>query len=139
MRNPLMYSGLLFSGANLAWTGDSALLEVEDGILTSDEISKLNLSGTKLVVLSACETGLGKISDTEGVLGLQRAFKLAGVQTLVMSLWEVSDQVTKSFMSKFYKEITAGKSIQQSFRNAQFEIKKQYPNPYYWAAFVILD
>ena len=92
--NLLNRSGLLFAGANRAWTANGIIDGIEDGILTADEISRLNLYNTELVVLSACETGLGEIVSTEGVFGLQRAFKLAGVKSLIMSLWKVPDEAT---------------------------------------------
>ncbi|MCI5777500.1 MAG: CHAT domain-containing protein [Bacteroidales bacterium] len=132
-------AGLLFSGANHAWRGESTDGNVDDGILTADEISRLDLSNTDMVVLSACETGLGVNVISEGVLGLQRAFKLAGVQTLVMSLWKVPDDETREFMSLFYKNWLGGMDKREAFQAAQQEIKKAKPNPYYWAGFVMMD
>ena len=92
-----------------------------------------------MVVLSACETGLGEVVSTEGVFGLQRAFKLAGVQTLIMSLWKVPDLATSKLMIEFYKNWTSGMEVHQAFQKAQQFIKKEYPSPYYWAGFVMLD
>ena len=92
-----------------------------------------------MVVLSACETGLGEVQNSEGVFGLQRAFKLAGVETLVMSLWKVDDIATKDFMITFYQNLMEGNSKLQSFKTAQDLIREKYRNPYYWAAFVMLD
>lgn len=137
--NLLMRSGLLFAGANKAWLGEKTIEGIDDGILTAEEISKLNLSKTKMVVLSACETGLGEVVSTEGVFGLQRAFKLAGVQTLIMSLWKVPDLATSKLMIEFYNNWTIGMDEHQAFQKAQQEIKKEYPSPYYWAGFVMLD
>jgi len=139
VRNPLLRSGLLFAGANRAWINDGIIPEIEDGILTAEEISHLNLSKTKLVVLSACETGLGEVKNSEGVFGLQRAFKLSGVETLIMSLWKVDDAATKDFMISFYQNLMSGKTKQESFKTAQLTIRKKYSNPYYWASFVMLD
>lgn len=137
--NRLLRSGLLFAGANKAWLGEDIVEGIDDGILTAEEISKLNLSKTKMVVLSACETGLGEIESTEGVFGLQRAFKLAGVQTLIMSLWKVPDLATSKLMIAFYNNWTSGMELHQAFQKAQQLIKKEYPSPYYWAGFVMLD
>jgi len=137
--NPLLWSGLLFAGANHAWTNKNVISGIEDGILTAEEIANLDLSKTKLVVLSACETGLGEVKNAEGVFGLQRAFKLAGVETLVMSLWSVDDTATSQFMLAFYQNLLAGKSKLESFKIAQNKIREQYKNPYYWAAFVMMD
>ena len=137
--NLLMRSGLLFAGANKAWLGDEVVDGIEDGILTAEEISKLNLSKTQMVVLSACETGLGEIVSTEGVFGLQRAFKLAGVQTLIMSLWKVPDTATSKLMINFYNNWIGGMEKHKAFQKAQQDIKKEYSSPYYWAGFVMLD
>ena len=137
--NPLLRSGLLFAGANRAWKNEDVISDIEDGILTAEEISHLNLSQTDLAVLSACETGLGEVQNSEGVFGLQRAFKLAGVKTLVMSLWKVDDNATSKFMIAFYNNLMAGKSKLESFRIAQQTIRIEHKNPYYWAAFVMLD
>jgi CHAT domain-containing protein len=137
--NPLLRSGLLFAGANRAWKNENVIPGIEDGILTSEEIAHLNLSKTNLVVLSACETGLGEVQNSEGVFGLQRAFKLAGVKTIIMSLWKVPDEQTYQLMQVFYKNWLAGKSKHEAFKIAQKAIREKYPNPYYWAAFVMLD
>lgn len=132
-------SGILFSGANRTWLGQSQIDGVEDGILTAEEISHLDLSGTHIVLLSACETGLGENGMTEGVFGLQRAFKLAGVKTLVMSLWQVPDEATSRLMQIFYDKWLEGSEKHVAFAYAQRKIKEEMPNPYYWAGFVMLD
>ena len=102
----------------------------------------MDLTGTDLVVLSACETGLGEITS-EGVFGLQRAFKKAGVQTLIMSLWKVDDNATSLFMRTFYKQWLGGKSKHAAFLDAQAAVREykesDYSNPYYWASFIMLD
>jgi CHAT domain-containing protein len=139
VNNPLLRSGLLFAGANRAWTNKEVIAGIEDGILTAEEIANLNLTRTKLVVLSACKTALGDVDNSEGVFGLQRSFKLAGVETLVMSLWDVSDRVTCQFMLTFYQNLLDGKTKLESFQIAQKQIRGQYKNPYYWAAFVMMD
>ena len=132
-------SGLLLAGANHIWLGEEINDDIEDGILTADEISKMDLSGTDIVILSACETGLGEDAASEGVFGLQRAFKLAGVNTLVMSLWKVPDEETSQLMQSFYDNWLGGMERHEAFRKAQQQIKEEKPNPYYWAGFVMLD
>lgn len=136
-RNPLMRSGLVLAGANDIWQRDPND-EGEDGVLTAQEVSNLNLTNTKLVVLSACETGLGDIKGSEGVFGLQRAFKMAGAQYLIMSLWQVPDKETAEFMKHFYKTLTKQKDIKYAFQTAQRIMSKKY-DPYFWAAFVLID
>ncbi len=138
--DPLTRCGLLFAGANTALKGnaDSLPSGVDDGILTAKEISLIDLRNADLVVLSACETGKGEITS-EGVFGLQRAFKQAGAQTMVMSLWEVSDDATQMFMTLFYQNMMKGLSKQEAFNAAQQSVREQRPEPYYWAAFVLLD
>lgn len=137
--NSLLYSGLLFAGANNAWTGKSLEDGVEDGILTADEISHIDLSGNKLTVLSACSTGLGDIDEIDGVYGLQRAFKRAGANTLLISLWKVPDEETGTLMANFYEHLLSGKKPNQALRLAQNSLIKQGKSPFYWAGFVLLD
>ena len=136
--SPLHRAGLMMAGGNKAWKGESVPDGVEDGILTAAEIASLDLNSCDVVVLSACETGLGEITD-EGVLGLQRAFKNAGVNTIIMSLWEVDDQATSLMMRNFYSNLVKGKSKRESFNAAQKEVRKKYSDPRYWAAFIMLD
>jgi CHAT domain-containing protein len=136
--DPLIRSGLALSGANNAWKG-SPIVGVEDGILTAYEVTNLYLPNTKLVVLSACETGLGDVKGSEGVYGLQRAFKIAGVQNLIMSLWKVPDEATVEFMTAFYKELFSHSTIVNAFENAQLQMKTKYrTEPYKWAAWVLV-
>ncbi len=137
--NPLLRSGLLMSGANRAWTNEDVIEDIEDGILTADEIARMNLIKTRLVVLSACETGLGEVKSAEGVFGLQRAFKLAGAETLVMSLWTVPDDATSELMSAFYKLWISGKTKREAFASAQKSVREKYKEPFYWAGFVMMD
>ena len=134
LQNPLYRSGLLFAGAN-----SKIGLKSNDGIMTSFEISKMNLENVDMVVLSACETGLGDIKSGEGVYGLQRAFKMAGVNTIIMSLWKVPDKQTSELMVKFYEYYLQGYTKQKALSLSQMHIKKKYPQPYYWAAFSIIE
>ena len=139
--DPLNRCGLLFAGANIALQGNSKDLPdgVQDGILTAKEISLLDLRDADLVVLSACETAKGDITS-EGVFGLQRAFKMAGVQTIIMSLWKVNDQATQLLMTEFYNNwIGKQQSKREAFRNAQNAVRTQYEEPEYWAGFIMLD
>lgn len=138
-QNALLRSGMLFAGANNTWLNDTPIEGIEDGILTAAEVANLDLSNTQLVTLSACETGLGHFVGNEGVFGLQRGFKIAGVQTIVMSLWKVPDLVTSLFMECFYNRWLNGEEIHSAFQNAKREIKEKYPNPHQWAGFVMLD
>lgn len=137
--NSLLYSGLLFAGANNVWTGKTLAEGVEDGILTAEEISRLDLTGNKLTVLSACETGLGDVDNVNGVFGLQRGFKKAGAGTILMSLWKVPDEETKQLMSVFYEHYLSGESAHQALKMAQQKLKDQGKSPYCWAGFVLLD
>lgn len=136
-KNPLMRSGIVLAGANDVWERDP-MAEGEDGVLTAQEVSNMDMRKTKLVVLSACETGLGDIKGSEGVYGLQRAFKMAGVNYIVMSLWQVPDKETSEFMINFYKKLTIEKDIKKAFHATQKEMRKKY-DPYYWAAFVLVE
>ncbi|MCB0477447.1 MAG: CHAT domain-containing protein [Crocinitomicaceae bacterium] len=135
--DPLMRSGFVLYGANDVWERDP-FDEGEDGILTASEISNLDLRKTDLVILSACETGLGDIKGSEGVYGLQRSFKVAGVKYLVMSLWQVPDKETAEFMTKFYENLIQLKDLNKAFEFTQSYMRKKY-DPYFWAAFVLVD
>jgi CHAT domain-containing protein len=136
--DPLLRSGLILSGGNYAWSGKTPVPGVEDGIVTAYEISQMNLSNTQLVVLSACETALGDIKGTEGVYGLQRAFKMAGVDKMIVSLWQVPDVETAELMTAFYGYWIGGKKIEDAFTQAQADMRKKY-DPFYWAAFVLIQ
>ena len=141
--DPLFSTGLFFAGANRAWQQqDSTFIEPDnDGILRGSEIAMLNLTGCRLVVLSACDTGLGQEEADEGVYGLQRAFKLAGVDKIIMSLWPVSENATSYLMERFYDYLKKGDQIEDAFREAQQETRKdkRYSNPIFWGAFVLLN
>ena len=148
--NSLSDCGLIFAGANNFWNNlsDKNKKEFDDGVLTASEISRLNLIGTDLVVLSACQTALGEISE-EGVFGLQRAFKKAGAQSLLISLWNVDDEATRILMTEFYKNLITGHTKSESLKNAQEEVRKRTfmrngikvsgNDPHFWAAFVLVD
>lgn len=138
-------TGLLMAGAQNAITGKSIPEGVDDGILTAKEISLLDLHGVDLAVLSACQTGLGDMT-TDGIAGLQRGFKNAGVKTILMSLWKVDDGATSMLMAQFYKELMNGKSKHDALRSAQKYLREYeqdgeriYADFKYWAAFVLLD
>lgn len=134
-------SGLVMSGGNAAWLGKQLPKGVLGGILTANDIARLDLSNTDMVVLSACQTGQGK-ATSEGLYGLQRAFKKAGVGTIVMSLWSVSDKTTSGFMIAFYECLVNPHNAwnkRKAFEEAKQIIRKKHPDPYYWAAFVMLD
>lgn len=142
-KNPLLRSGLMMAGASNVYSRNYANIsnfaEQEDGILTAYEAMNLNLEKTELVVLSACETGLGEIRNGEGVYGLQRAFMIAGAKTVIMSLWTVSDEATQKLMNLFYSKWLETGDKYNAFRYAQLELKKSFPDPYFWSAFVMID
>ena len=131
--DPMLASGLVFAGANRRDDG-----RLHDGYLTAAEIATMNLVGTELVVLSACETGLGAASSGEGVFGLRRAIALAGARSQVISLWQVSDDSTSVLMESFYRSLGAGGGVSGSLRDAQLEVMHRpgWEHPYFWAAFI---
>ena len=136
--HPLLRSGVVLAGANFSWKGGD-VVNREDGILTGLEVSNMFLPKTKLVILSACETALGDIKGTEGVYGLQRAFKMAGVKYLLMSLWEVPDYETAEFMELLYKNLLSHQSIDKAFKNTQHLMQVKYRSePYKWGAWVLI-
>ena len=137
--HPLLHSGLAFAGINCTWSGGQMGDIANNGILTAQEVTDLDFSNTQLVVLSACETGRGSVSDGEGVFGLQRAFKIAGVNQLLISLWKVSDQTTAELMKYFYKFLLEGDTPSLSLLKSQRQLKEQGYPPYYWAGFVIFE
>ena len=109
----------------------------EDGVLTALEAANLNLNGTQLVVLSACETGVGEVRNGAGVYGLRRAFVMAGAQTQILSLWQVSDLATKDLMVGYYQQLQAKRGRSEALREIQLAmLEGDYAHPYYWAAFI---
>jgi CHAT domain-containing protein len=137
IQDPMLRSGLLFAGANRTLSGEKST--GENGLLSAAEASLLDLSETELVVLSACETGRGEETNSEGVYGLRKAFSDAGAQNIIMSLWKVDDKVTQEFMSRFYEIwLNEKTTIREAFYKTQLEIKAKYPEPYYWGAFILV-
>ena len=135
--DPLLRSGLLLAGVNSFRSGQPLLPEAENGIMTAYEISELNLTGTELVVASACETGIGDVLSGEGVFGFRRAFAIAGARSIITTLWRVDDRATRDFMIQFYSLLQTGKTKLEAFNEAQLRIKEKFPHPYYWGAFIL--
>ena len=132
-------SGLIMSGGNAAWRGKELPRGTLDGVLTANNIARLDLNNTDMVVLSACQSGQGN-ATAEGLYGLQRAFKKAGVSTMIMTLWSVSDKVAAEFMIKFYETLVKnGWEKHKAYEQTKSYIRIQYPDPYHWAAFVMMD
>ena len=131
-------SGLVLAGAQKK-LGDGSFSLATQGILTSAEIQDMNLFGTRLVVLSACETGLGEVVPGEGLFGLKRALQKSGVRSLITSLWKVDDEATMQFMTLFYNQLLETQSLSGSFDSAMRTLKEKFPDPYYWGAFVLTN
>jgi CHAT domain-containing protein len=138
--NPLNFCGLVLSNGNKNWTTKYiSAIDKKDGVLTGYELSQYNLSNCKLAVLSACETGLGERKGSEGVFGMHRALKMAGVENCIVSLWKVPDNQTAELFAKFYESLLNGQSIRESLVAARKFIRKKYPSPFFWAAFVLVE
>ena len=136
--NPMKRSGLILSGGEDTWKGRVTIPSGKDNILLSEEILGMDLRETRLVILSACQTALGDINGN-GVYGLRRAFKLAGAQSIIMSLWEVDDEGTRIMMENIYKYLLKGYTIRQSFEKSVQSVKLWNNNPYYWSSFILLE
>lgn len=137
--NPLLKSGLLFAGADELLAEDNIFrVNKKEGVLTAYEAMNLTLDNTELVVLSACETGLGEVKSGEGVYGLQRSFLVAGAQNVIMTLFKVDDEVTQKLMTQFYSEWLATGDKRKAFIRAKQAIKKEYEHPIYWGSFVLI-
>lgn len=139
--NPLLRSGLMLAGADntIQQLGRGTGQDNNDGILNAFEAMLLELDNTDMVILSACETGLGEVVNGEGVYGLQRAFQIAGASAVVISLWQVSDEITQRLMESFYRNWIRTGNRTDAFQKAKLEIKKTYPAPFYWGAFVMIN
>jgi CHAT domain-containing protein len=138
IQNPMMRNGLLLKGAGDLMDKTDFNYNMESGILTAQEAMSLNLDKTDLVVLSACETGLGDLEAGEGVMGLQRAFLVAGAKVLIMSMFKVDDEATQKLMLKFYQKWLNSNNMRQSFIDAKKELRVDYPDPIYWGAFMMI-
>jgi CHAT domain-containing protein/Tfp pilus assembly protein PilF len=136
-RDVTFNSGLMLTGANRSLQEETTEFQ-DDGILTAYEVTNLDLAGTSLVVLSACETGLGTIEIGEGVYGLQRSFLQAGAQNVLISLWKVDDKITQELMTHFYTYLVAAPNIHVALSNAQRDIRKKYPDPSAWGGFILI-
>jgi len=136
--NSMLLSGMLLADANSTLKASNEKTPLNDGIITAEEIAMLDFRNTELVVLSACETAIG-VNLQEGFGGLVRAFKNAGVKSILASLWKVPDDATAKLMTSFYKLFLSGIEMHLALKMAQKEVSKLYPDPYYWASFILLD
>jgi CHAT domain-containing protein len=135
--NPLVRCGIALAGANHAMQITNAI--AEDGLLTGLEASLLNLQGTELVILSACDSGAGEVKIGEGVMSLRRAFRIAGAESVLASHWPVNDKATSRLMTEFMRRWRAGEPRAQAWREAQLGLlrSKDFSNPYFWSAFTL--
>jgi CHAT domain-containing protein len=141
----MLRSGLYFAAADRTLAGKPSPPGLDNGVLTALEAGNLNLTGTQLVVLSACDTGQGDVKNGEGVFGLRRALEEAGAQSVLMSLWSVPDKETLELMQRFYAKWLSGVEVHQALKDAQLEMREQVKLahdgkdlPYYWGAFVLV-
>ena len=144
MEDPLLRSGLVLAGANNLLEVQDRITGVDDGWLTANEITAMDLDGTELVVLSACETGLGDLEIGQGVRGLRQAFLYAGAKTLLISLFKVPDTATQQLMHRFYEALSQGKNKLASIREARLETirarraESGAAHPFFWASWVFV-
>src|SRR6266436_8522165 len=145
LEDPMLRSGLMFAGADRVLKGGSYASDMDDGVLTAYEATGVDLQGTELVVLSACETGLGEIKNGEGVFGLRRALQEAGAESVLMSMWKVPDDETRELMTLFYENWLSGKDRHEALHEAQREMRNRMKarwegedRPFYWGAFVLV-
>jgi CHAT domain-containing protein len=145
IEDPMLRSGLYFAGANRTLAGKVSVADLDNGILTALEAANLDLRGTELVVLSACNTGQGDVKNAEGVFGLRRALEEAGAQEVLMSLWSVPDEETQDLMKSFYGKWLSGVEVHAALKEAQVEIREKVKAshggrdlPYFWGAFVLV-
>jgi CHAT domain-containing protein len=138
--DPLLRSGLILAGASAPASGvpDAARPLSESTLVTALELAGLNLWGTQLVVLSACDTGRGDVKLGQGVYGLRRAFVAAGAETVVMSLWKVNDETTRVLMESYYRNLLEGQGRGTALRQAMLKLRQTQPHPHYWAPFIAL-
>jgi CHAT domain-containing protein len=145
LEDPMLRSGLFFAGADRTLAGKATAEGLDNGVLTAMEAGNLNLTGTELVVLSACDTGRGEMKNGEGVFGLRRALEEAGAQEVLMSLWPVPDAETLELMKRFYAKWLSGMEVHQALKEAQLEMREMVKTshdgkdlPVYWGAFVLV-
>ena len=136
--NPLLRSGVALSEINAYWSAENQFIEDESGILTAFDIANIQLPQTKLVFLSACESGVGDIHSKEGVFGLPRSFQLAGADQVIYTLWNIDDQITNKFVHHFYKKFVRHQNTKKAFRWAQIKMARKH-NPYFWSGFTLLN
>jgi CHAT domain-containing protein len=137
-QDPMLRSGLYFAGADHVLRLEPTADGLDDGILTALEASDLDLRGTELVVLSACDTGLGKVENGEGVFGLRRALQEAGASSVLISMWSVPNVETRELMEEFYSNWLSGMDKHEALRQAQLSMKRETQKPYFWGAFVLI-
>ncbi|MDE6298667.1 MAG: CHAT domain-containing protein [Muribaculaceae bacterium] len=135
----MLTCGLPLAGANIAWAGNDVEEGKEDGILTAWEIASMDLSNCQLAVLSACETAQGINDPINGVLGLQRALRLAGVKSMLLTLWPVDNELTQEFINSFYSNIPESNDYNEAFVKTQRMFRQRHPDPYVWAPFILIN
>ncbi len=135
--DPLLRSGLVLAGSHSPENPPGSR-RLEDSLVTALELAGLNLWGTQLVILSACDTGRGDVKRGEGVYGLRRALLVAGAETVVTSLWKVNDDATRQLMERYYRHLLAGHGRTRALLEAMRELRRKLPHPHYWAAFTAL-